>query len=81
LNSFEHLDELDKVIHAIAATTEHSVDSIKEWNITDLLAVYKGVGELFDNITNEFYPVFEFKGLRNTAFNPYPKCWLQSSLI
>ena len=72
LNSFEHLDELDKVIHAIAATTEHSVDSIKEWNITDLLAVYKGVGELFDNITNEFYPVFEFKGTQY-GFQPISK--------
>ena len=46
LNSFEHMDELEKVIHAIAATTEHSVEDIKGWNINDLLGVYKGIGEL-----------------------------------
>jgi hypothetical protein len=72
LNSFEHLDELEKVIHAIAATTEHSVESIKEWNITDLLGVYKGIGELFDTISNEFYPVFEFKGV-TYGFQPISK--------
>jgi hypothetical protein len=74
------MDELDKVIHAIAATTEHSVEDIKGWNINDLLGVYKGIGELFDTISNEFYPVFEFKG-RPMDFSQSPKCWLQSSLI
>ena len=72
LNSFEHLDELEKVIHAIAATTEHSVEDIKAWNINDLLAVYKGIGELFDTISNEFYPVFEFKGT-TYGFQPISK--------
>ena len=72
LNSFEHMDELEKVIHAIAATTEHSVEDIKAWNINDLLAVYKGIGELFDTISNEFYPVFEFKGT-TYGFQPISK--------
>ena len=72
LNSFEHLDEIEKVIHAIAATTEHSVEDIKAWNINDLLGVYKGIGELFDTITNEFYPVFEFKGT-TYGFQPISK--------
>ena len=72
LNSFEHLDELEKVIHAIAATTEHTVEDIKGWNINDLLGVYKGIGELFDTISNEFYPVFEFKGT-TYGFQPISK--------
>lgn len=72
LNSFEHLDEIEKVIHAIAATTEHSVEDINGWNINDLLSVYKGVGQLFDTITNEFYPVFEFKGV-TYGFQPISK--------
>lgn len=72
LKSFEHLDEIEKVIHAIAATTEHSVEDINGWNINDLLSVYKGVGQLFDTITNEFYPVFEFKGV-TYGFQPISK--------
>lgn len=72
LNSFEHMDELEKVVHTIAATTEHSIEDINGWNINDLLSVYKGVGQLFDNITNEFYPVFEFKGV-TYGFQPISK--------
>jgi len=62
LGSFEHLDELEKVVYTIVATTEHSAEEVMRWNMTDMLAVYKGVAELLSDITNEFYPVFEFKG-------------------
>jgi hypothetical protein len=66
------MDELEKVVHTIAATTEHSIEEINGWNINDLLSVYKGVGQLFDDITNEFYPVFEFKGV-TYGFQPISK--------
>ena len=62
LGSFEHLDELEKVVYTIVATTEHSAEEVMRWNMTDMLSVYKGVSELLSDITNEFYPVFEFKG-------------------
>jgi hypothetical protein len=62
LGSFEHLDELEKVVYTIVATTEHSAEEVMGWKITDMLSVYKGVSELLSDITNEFYPVFEFKG-------------------
>ena len=62
LGSFEHLDELEKVVYTIVATTEHSAEEVMAWNMTDMLSVYKGVSELLSDITNEFYPVFEFKG-------------------
>ena len=62
LGSFEHLDDLEKVVYTIVATTEHSAEEVMSWNITDMMSVYKGVSELLTDITNEFYPVFEFKG-------------------
>jgi hypothetical protein len=73
LGSFEHLDELERVVYTIVATTEHSAEEVMRWNLTDMLAVYKGVSQLLNEITNEFYPVFEFKGVVY-GFQPLSKC-------
>lgn len=72
LGSFEHLDELEKVVYTIVATTEHSAEEVMTWKITDMMAVYKGVASLLNEITNEFYPVFEFKGT-TYGFQPLSK--------
>lgn len=72
LGSFEHMDEVDRVVATIVATTEHSGEEVMRWNMSDLLSVYKGVSELLSDITNEFYPVFEFRG-QMYGFQPLSK--------
>ena len=64
LGSFEHLDESEKIVATIVATTEHSQEDVMRWNITDLLSVYKGVSGMVNDVNGEFYPVFEFRDIK-----------------
>ena len=72
LGSFEHLDESEKIVATIVATTEHSQEDVMRWNITDLLSVYKGVSAMVNDVNTEFYPVFEFRGVKY-GFQPISK--------
>jgi len=72
LGSFEHLEEYEKVVATVAATTEHSSDEIMKWSIVDLMAVYKGVSQMLSETSIEFYPVFEFRGV-TYGFQPLSK--------
>jgi len=72
LGNFEHLDEVEKVIHTLVATTEHTQEEIMRWSMHDMLQVYKGVENILQEVNNEFYPVFEFKGI-TYGFQPISK--------
>ena len=63
LGQHEHLDELEKVVLTIAATTEHSEEEVMRWNINDLLTVYKGIADMLEEVPQEFYPIFNFGGI------------------
>lgn len=75
MNNFEHLDEIEKVVHTLVATTQHSEEEIMRWNMQDMLTVYRGVAELFEEVGTEFYPIFEFHGLQY-GFQPISKMTL-----
>jgi len=72
LGSFEHLDEVEKVIHTIVATTEHSEEEVMRWSMKDMLQVFRGIESILDEVGTEFYPVFEFKGI-TYGFQPISK--------
>ncbi len=72
LGSFEHLDEVEKVIHTIVAVTEHTEEEVMRWSMKDMLNVFKGVESIFDEVGTEFYPVFDFKGI-TYGFQPISK--------
>lgn len=72
LGNFEHLDEVEKVIQTLVATTDHSEEEILRWSMQDMLNVYRGVEGILSEVNNEFYPVFEFKGI-TYGFQPMSK--------
>lgn len=73
MGKFEHLDEMDKIISVVVATTEHSEEEVMEWALPDLVTIYKGMAAVLNDITPAFYPVFEFKGVQY-GFQPLSKC-------
>ena len=72
LGNFEHLDEVEKVIHTLVATTEHSEEEIMRWSMHDMLQVYKGVEKILGEVDNTFYPVFTFNDI-TYGFQPISK--------
>jgi len=72
LGSFEHLDEVEKVIQTIVATTEHSEEDVMRWSMQDMLNVHKGIEGILEEVKTEFYPVFHFAGI-TYGFQPMSK--------
>ena len=72
MGSFEHLDEVEKVIASIAAMTDFSEEEVMAWRMQDMLNVYGGVQAILEDINGEFYPVFEFGGV-TYGFQPISK--------
>jgi len=61
MGSFEHLEEIEKIIMTVSALTGHDVEEIERWNLTDLMKIYNEAGRIMNNTGGQFYPVFEFK--------------------
>jgi len=61
MGSFEHLDEIEKIIMTVSALTGHDVEEIEKWNLTDLMKIYNEAGRIMHDTGGQFYPVFEFK--------------------
>ena len=72
MGSFEHLDEVEKIIASIAVMTDFTEEDIMTWKMSDMFSVYKGVESILGEINGEFYPVFEFKGV-TYGFQPISK--------
>jgi len=61
MGSFEHLDDVEKIIMTVSALTGHDVEEIERWALTDLMKIYNEAGKIMHNTGGQFYPVFEFK--------------------
>ena len=61
MGSFEHLDEIEKIIMTVSALTGHDVEEIERWSLTDLMKIYNEAGRIMHDTGGQFYPVFEFK--------------------
>lgn len=72
MGQFEHLEEVDKIISVVVATTEHSEEEVMSWSLPNLVSIYKGISSILNDITPAFYPVFEFKGIQY-GFQPLSK--------
>lgn len=72
MGSFEHLEEIEKIIMTVSALTGHDVEDIERWSLTDLMKIYSEAGRIMHNTGGQFYPVFEFKGTMY-GFQPLSK--------
>jgi len=72
MGSFEHLDEVEKIIATIVAMTDFTEQDVMTWKMDDMFKVYKGVESILEDVNGEFYPVFEFKGV-TYGFQPISK--------
>lgn len=72
LGEYEHLDEMDKIISVVVATTEHGEEEVMSWPLPNLITIYKGISGILNDVTPTFYPVFEFKGVQY-GFQPLSK--------
>ena len=72
MGQYEHMDEVDKIVAVVVATTEHSEEDVMEWPLPNLVSVYKGISGILNDVTPTFYPVFEFKGVQY-GFQPLSK--------
>jgi hypothetical protein len=72
MGSFEHLDDIEKVIQTIVAMTDYSEEDVMTWKLQDMMKVFNGVETILADIQNEFYPVFQFQGV-TYGFQPLSK--------
>lgn len=56
------VDDKDMVINTISIMTGHSIEEIRQWNISDLVTVYKALAEVQVETKPEFYPIVEVEG-------------------
>ena len=64
MGEYEHMDELDKILAIVVATTEHDYEEVITWPLPNLVSIYKGISAILNDVTPTFYPVFEFKGVQ-----------------
>lgn len=72
LGEYEHLDEVDKIVAVVVATTEHSNEEVMTWPLPNLISIFKGISGILNDVTPTFYPVFEFNGTQY-GFQPLSK--------
>jgi hypothetical protein len=65
-------DNIDLVINTVSIMTGHSVEEIRQWNINDLVTVYKALVEVQLDTKPEFYPILEVEG-QLYGFQPVSK--------
>jgi hypothetical protein len=55
-------DDIDLVINTVSIMTGQPIDEIRQWNIDDLVTVYKALAEVQLETKPEFYPIVEVEG-------------------
>jgi hypothetical protein len=55
-------DDIDLVINTVSIMTGQPIDEIRQWNIDDLVTVYKALAEVQMDTKPEFYPILEVEG-------------------
>ena len=72
MGQFEHMDDLDKIVSVVVATTQHSEDEVINWPLPNLVTIYKGISAILNDIKPIFYPVFEYRNC-TYGFQPLSK--------
>ncbi len=72
MGSFEHLDDIEKIIATITAITDYSSEEVMTWKLDDMMKVFRGIEGIIEEVRHEFYPIFTFKG-QTYAFQPISK--------
>jgi len=62
-NSLEHLGNTEKMIAMISRLGSVDEDELKKYKSTELTDAYKTLLEAFQDLTPQFYPVFELDGV------------------
>lgn len=55
-------NDIDLVINTVSIMTGQPIDEIRQWNIDDLVTVYKALAEVQMDTKAEFYPIVEVEG-------------------
>jgi hypothetical protein len=62
-------NDIDLVINTVSIMTGNPVEEIRQWNIDDLVTVYKALAEVQLDTKAEFYPILE---VENTLYGFQP---------
>jgi len=62
-NSLEHLSDAEKMISLISHLSKIEIDEVKKWQPEDIKEGYTMLLEAFQDMTPQFYPVFELDGV------------------
>jgi hypothetical protein len=63
-NSLEHLSDSEKMISLIAEMGGKPIDEVKEYTLPALQQVYKTLLSSFEDLTPQFYPIFDLDGVK-----------------
>lgn len=63
-NSLEHLNESEKMVTLISKMGGKDIDEVKEYTPTALQQVYATLLSSFEDLTPQFYPVFDLDGVK-----------------
>lgn len=55
-------NNIDLVINTVSIMTGYPIEEIRQWNINDLVTVYKALAEVQLDTKPEFYPILEVEG-------------------
>ena len=55
-------NDIDLVINTVSIMTGYPVEEIRQWNIDNLVTVYKALAEVQMDTKAEFYPILEVEG-------------------
>ena len=63
-NSLEHLNESEKMVSLISKMGGKDIDEVKEYTPTALQQVYATLLSSFEDLTPQFYPIFDLDGVK-----------------
>ena len=63
-NSLEHLNESEKMVSLISKMGGKDIDEVKEYTPTALQQVYTTLLSSFEDLTPQFYPIFDLDGVK-----------------
>jgi len=64
IGKFEHLSEIQKIVHIISVISNYEVEEIERWDLSSIKRIYKDLNERIRNVQPIFLPVFNFNGIK-----------------
>jgi hypothetical protein len=64
IQSYEHLSELDRMIKILSIVSDKTEDQIRELSSNNIVEIYTDIITNLLNIKNQFFPIFEFNGVK-----------------